>query len=344
MAEKRKIWISSLIILAIPVGAVIAASIGVIPIPLGSQIKILAFKAGLLQEIDIPQNIMIAFWELRLPRIIMSLLVGASLAICGGLFQSIFRNPICDPYILGISSGASLGAAVAFILGWDIILLGITLPAMVTALMTLLIIIGIAQIGKKRETEKLLLTGIAINFMISAVITLLIAINQKEMSKIIFWTMGSLSTVSWQDIYLLIPVMLTTLFPLFYHSKELNIMQMGSDTAKTLGVNTNRIMLITLISSSILIATVVSMCGVIGFIGLIIPHIVRLIFGNNNLRLFIYALFFGAFFMLVADTLARTIAIPSELPVGSITAIAGAPYFIYLLLRKGSHSSHPNSP
>ncbi|MDL2230899.1 iron ABC transporter permease [Bacteroidales bacterium OttesenSCG-928-L19] len=334
MAGKRKIWISSLIILAVIAGALIAASIGVVSVSLGDIFKIIAHKIGFIEEIDIPRNIVTAFWELRLPRVVMSLLAGASLAICGALFQSIFRNPICDPYILGISSGASLGAAVAFILGWDILLLGITLPALVTALLTLFLIIGIAQIGKNRNTEKLLLTGIAINFMISAVITLLIVINQKEMSKIIFWTMGSFATVNWNDIYLLIPVMLITIFPLFYYSKELNIMQMGSDTAKTLGVNTTRVTGITLIFSSILIATVVSMCGVIGFIGLIIPHIVRLIFGNNNRQLFFYSLFFGAFFMLIADTFARTLAIPSELPVGSITAIAGAPYFIYLLLRK----------
>lgn len=332
---KRKIpgILPFFLFMAIVACIVIAASIGVVSIPIDVVLKIIASKLGLFPDHEISGNLVITIWELRLPRIIMSLFAGASLAICGVVFQAIFRNPICDPYMLGISSGASLGAAVAFILGWDMMILGITLPALITALATLLLIISVSQAGKKKNTETILLTGIAINFLISAVITLLIVINQKEMNKIIFWTMGSLTTINWKDIAFLLPVMVATIFPLFYYAKDLNIMQLGTDTARSLGVNTRKVTMTVLIFSSLLIASVVSLCGVIGFIGLIIPHIVRLIIGNNNRRLFLYSLFFGAFFMLIADTLARTLAIPSELPVGSITAIAGAPYFIYLLLK-----------
>ncbi len=334
MQKKRSFITPLFLILAILIGIVIAASIGVVPISMDALFQIVAYKLGFTQTCDLPSNIILTLWELRFPRIIMSLLAGMSLAVCGALFQSVFRNAICDPYILGISSGASLGAAIAFIVGWDVILLGVTIPALITALLTLTLIIGIAQISKRRDNNTLLLAGIAINFLISAVITLLIVIHQKEMSKIIFWTMGSFSSTTWSDIFVLLPTMLITLFPLFFYSKELNIMQTGNDTAKTLGINTERVTMTVLFFASILVAAVVSICGVIGFIGLIIPHIVRLIFGNNNRVVFTYSLFFGALFMLIADTLARTIAVPSELPVGSITAIAGAPYFIYLLLKK----------
>ena len=312
----------------------VAACIGVISIPMNVILQSLGQKVGLFSNVQIADYHQVTLWQLRIPRIVMSALAGASLAICGGVFQSIFRNPVCDPYILGISSGASLGAAIAFILGWDAALFGITLPALITALLTLLLILGIARIKGKHNTNTLLLIGIALNFFISAVITLLVVVNQKEMHKIYFWTMGSLTHVSWLEIGWLLPIMIACIFILFYYSKSLNIMQVGTETAQTLGIDTRKTTYIVLITSSVLISVVVSFCGSIGFIGLIMPHVARLLFGSNNRRLFTYSLFFGAFFLLIADTLARTIAAPAELPVGSITALAGAPYFIYLILKK----------
>lgn len=311
-----------------------AMFIGVIHIPADVVLSGLCKKAGLAKSADIPEYYLIAIWQLRLPRILMSLLAGGVLAVCGCVFQSIFRNPICEPYILGISAGASLGAAVSFILGWDIFVMGITLPALTTALLTLLFIMAIARLRRRHSTETLLLAGIALNFLISAVITLLMVVNQKEMQKIMFWTMGSLSTVSWHEIIWLFPVAIIAAAVLYYHAKDLNIMQLGVDSAQTLGVNVRRTTCIMLVTTSIMTAMVVSFCGVIGFIGLIMPHIARLIFGSDNRRLFTYSILFGAFFLLVADTIARTVAAPFELPVGSITALVGAPYFIFLLLKK----------
>lgn len=334
MNGKLRFSLPFLFTIAIIFLALIATSIGVFYIPMDVVFKAIGYKLGFCTDAGISNSIILTVTELRLPRIIASLITGASLAICGAVFQSIFRNPICDPYMLGISSGASLGAAIAFTIGWDISIFGITIPALITALITLAIILAVSQAGKQKNTEKILLTGIAINFLISAIITLIMVIFQQEMQKIVFWTMGSLAGITWHNILFLLPVSFLTIIPLFYFAKDLNIMQLGSDTAKSLGVNTHRVTLTVLIFSSLLIASVVAICGVIGFIGLIVPHIVRFIFGNNNRILFQYSIFFGALFMLIADTLARTIAIPSELPVGSITALAGAPYFIYLLLKK----------
>lgn len=333
MKKRSRIFIPILFCIAIVVLIIIASSIGVVSIPVEDVVSIILSKIGWTLNSSFPQHVELTVLELRLPRILISLFAGASLAICGCVFQSIFRNPICDPYILGISSGASLGAAVAFILGWDLFFFGVTFPALVTALATLIVIVAIARFGSKQSTYTLLLTGIAINFLISAVITLLMVTNQQSMQKIIFWTMGSFATVSWNDFLLLLPIMSCIVFLLFFYAKDLNIIQLGSETAKSLGVNTQKTTIITLSLASLLIASVVSICGVIGFIGLIVPHMVRIMVGNNTRAVFVYSLFTGAVFMLIADTIARTVAIPSELPVGSITAIAGAPYFIFLLLR-----------
>ncbi len=332
--EKHRWIIPAVLGFVLLLSMMMAAGIGVIRIPMEVVVQSAGQKLGLFRDVEIAEYYQVTLWQLRIPRIVMSVLAGAALAICGGVFQSIFRNPVCDPYILGISSGASIGAAAAFILGWDAVVFGVTMPALVTALLTLLLILGIARFRGKHDTNTLLLIGIALNFLISALITLLVVMNQKEMHKIYFWTMGSLTHVSWIEIAWLVPVMVICIIILFYHSKAMNIMQVGVETAQTLGVNTERTTHVVLVTSSVLISVVVSFCGSIGFIGLIMPHVARLLVGSNNRRLFTYSLFFGAFFLLIADTLARTIAAPAELPVGSITALAGAPYFIYLVMRK----------
>ena len=272
--------------------------------------------------------------HLRIPRILMSVFAGAALALCGAIFQSIFRNPICDPYILGISSGASIGAALAFILGLDFYLFGVTVFALITAFLTFLLILGITRFSKVKSPYIMLLAGISLNFLMASVLTLLMVMNHQEMQKIFFWTMGSFATVSYPDLYFFIPIFIVCTFFSFLFSKDLNLMQLGDSQAQSLGVNTQKLVYISLLISSIMIAATVSICGVIGFIGLIIPHLVRIIWGNNTKTLFVFTILLGAIFMLIADTLARTVVTNAELPVGSITALIGAPYFIYMLVRK----------
>jgi iron complex transport system permease protein len=272
--------------------------------------------------------------HLRIPRIVMSVFAGASLALCGAIFQSIFRNPICDPYILGISSGASIGAALAIILGLDFYLFGVTSLALITAFLTLLLMLGIVRFSGIKSSYIMLLAGISLNFLMASILTLLIVLNHQEMQKIIFWTMGSFATVSYPDLFFFIPIFIICAFFTFLFSKDLNIMQLGNVQAQSLGVNTQKITYAMLLISSILIAATVSICGVIGFIGLIIPHLVRIIWGNNTKHLFVFSMLLGAGFMLIADTLSRVLIANSQLPVGSITALIGAPYFIYILVRR----------
>lgn len=323
-----------LLLIVLLFSMVVALSIGVVRIPMDTIWQLAKAQFSHVDTSGVPASYGITLFQLRLPRIVMSVIVGAVLAACGCVFQSIFRNPICDPYVLGISSGSSLGGAISFILGWDVFYFGVTIPALITGLLTLFVILGISKMSRRRSIETLLLVGIAINFLISAVITLLVVMHQREMHKIYFWTMGSQASISWSEVLMMTVMTIICVIPFFFYSKDLNIMQMGEDVAKNLGVNTKRVAYITLIFSSLLIATAVSCCGVIGFIGLIIPHVSRMLFGNNMRSMFTYSLILGAFFLLIADTLARTLAIPAELPVGSITALAGAPYFLFLLLRQ----------
>lgn len=272
-------------------------------------------------------------WNLRVPRVLLSVIVGAALSVCGAAYQSIFRNPLTDPYVLGISSGASLGAAVAILLGLQAYLMGVGTCALVTGLVTMVLIYRIASIGNRLHTTTLLLTGVCFTFLISSVITFLMVMNQDKMDSIIFWTMGSFSTTSWTDVVVVAPVVVVGVAVVLYYSRDLNLLLTGSEMARSMGVEVERVKRILLIVTTLMVAFCVSVCGVIGFVGLVVPHCLRLVFGADNRRLVPMAVVVGGLFLLVCDTLARTVLLPNELPVGSLTALAGAPLFIYLLYK-----------
>lgn len=271
------------------------------------------------------------FWQLRLPRVLMSVLVGAILSVCGAAYQSIFRNPLTDPYVLGVSSGASLGAAVAILLGLEAMLWGVGGMALLSALLTVWLIYRIAAIGNRMHTTTLLLTGVCLTLLISAIISFLMVLNQEKMDTIIFWTMGSFGHSSWTDVAVLAPIALIGIAVVLWHGRDLNLLLVGSEEAQSMGVAVERVKRILLIATSLMVAFAVSTCGVIGFVGLIVPHAVRLVVGADNRRIVPYAMLTGALFVLICDTLARYLLRPSELPVGSLTSIVGAPLFIYLL-------------
>ena len=262
------------------------------------------------------------FWNLRLPRVVLSVLVGAALSVCGATYQSVFRNPLTDPYVLGISSGASLGAAIAILLGLEAHLWGVGGMALLTALLTILLIFKIASIGNRMHTTTLLLTGVCLTFLITAVISLLMALRQDKMESIIFWTMGSFASASWMDVWIVLPVVVLGI-----------LLLVGSETAQSLGVEVEKVRRRLLLFTTLMVAFAVSACGVIGFVGLVVPHCVRLVCGADNRRIIPYSIFVGGLFLLLCDTLARTLIPPNELPVGSITSLLGAPMFIYLLYK-----------
>lgn len=273
------------------------------------------------------------FWQLRLPRVLLSVVVGAVLSVCGAAYQSIFRNPLTDPYVLGVSSGASLGAAVAILVGLEAYLWGVGGCALVAALLTVLLIYKIASIGNRMHTTTLLLTGVCLTLLISAVISFLMVLNHEKMDSIIFWTMGSFGSATWTDVVIVAPVAVVGVGVVLYYSRDLNLLLAGSEAARSMGVEVERVKRMLLLFTTLMVAFAVSSCGVIGFVGLIVPHAVRLVAGPDNRRVVPYSVVCGALFVLVCDTLARTMLRPSELPVGSLTSIVGAPLFIYLLYR-----------
>ena len=273
------------------------------------------------------------FWNLRAPRIVLSVLVGAALSMCGAAYQSVFRNPLTDPYVLGISSGASVGAAVAILLGLEAYMLGVGTCALVTGLLTIVVIYRIASIGNRMHTTTLLLTGVCITFLMSAIISFIMVLRQDKMDSIIFWTMGSFASASWTEVAIVAPVVAVGIGIVLYYARDLNLLLAGSETARSLGVEVERVKRVLLLSTTLMVAFCVATCGVIGFVGLVVPHCLRLVLGPDNRRIVPCAIFAGGHFMLLCDTLARTLLMPAELPVGSLTALAGAPLFIYLLYK-----------
>jgi iron complex transport system permease protein len=264
-------------------------------------------------------------FSVRLPRIIFAGIVGASLSLGGVVFQAMLRNPLADPYVLGISGGSALGAIAGIIIGASSFYLGIPLLAFCGALVTVFLVFVVA--GGTRGPlldNSLLLSGVVVNAFFSAAILFFLSIvNSLELHSITFWLMGDLSRASIKEISLS-AICLFTGF----------LIVQGEETALHLGVNIERTKQLLLIVTSLITAVAVSMAGIIGFIGIMVPHMMRLVFGSDHRLLLPTAAIFGASFLVVADTLARIVLAPSELPVGVITALCGAPYFIFLLKRK----------
>lgn len=290
------------------------------------KVDILAY---FLNSADPTSNYIIT--NIRLPRVIMCLLTGAGLAVCGSAYQAIFRNPLSDPYILGVSSGASLGASIAIVLGLETYFFGISGLAFGIALLTVWIIVRLASVGNRLHNTTLLLSGISINFLMAAIISLLMIMNKESMDKIIFWTMGSMSSVRYNDLWIVFAFVFIGVIVIRIFAKELNVLLTGNDTARSLGVDVEKTKKIILFFSTLMIAVIVSYCGVIGFIGLIVPHITRLLVGSDNRKIIPFSIFGGMIFTLLADIISRTLIPPGEIPLGAITSIVGAPFFIFLL-------------
>ena len=275
-------------------------------------------------------------FSVRLPRIIFAGIVGASLSIGGVVFQAMLRNPLADPYVLGISGGSALGAIAGIIIGASSFYLGIPLLAFCGALVTVLLVFVVA--GGTRGPlldNSLLLSGVVVNAFFSAAILFFLSIvDSLELHSITFWLMGDLSRASFQEILLAAICLFLGFLIIYFQARKLNLIVQGEETALQLGVNIERTKQLLLIVTSLITAVAVSMAGIIGFVGIMVPHMMRLVFGSDHRLLLPTAALFGASFLVIADTLARLVLAPAELPVGVITALCGAPYFIFLLKRK----------
>jgi iron complex transport system permease protein len=276
-------------------------------------------------------------WELRIPRLIMAMLTGMTLACVGGSFQGILRNPLADPYILGVSAGAALGACSAIALQYatGLYLMNILpLFALLGAFLSIFLVYLLSRKKAHLPMSDLLLAGVAVNFFFSAIITLLLAISRREIHSMVFWLMGDLSTASWSKISLIfLPVFIGTLL-LISSSLELNAMALGDEEALHLGIQAERLRIKIFLIGSVMIAIVVSFTGLIGFVGLVIPHIARLLVGPDHRIMLPVSALAGSAFLIICDTIARSIIAPTEIPIGAVTALIGAPLFIHLLQRR----------
>jgi len=275
-------------------------------------------------------------FRIRLPRILLAGLVGFALSIGGVVFQSILRNPLADPFILGVSSGSAFGAVLAITLGFGFAV-GVPALSFAGALFTIYLVmtIGARKIGM--ESSTILLTGVIINAFFSAIIMSFISISADDkLHTMLFWLYGDLSQSKYSQLFIIAPFILISSIILFGFSKDLNIITTGEENAAQLGVEVEKVKKVSLIIVSLIMGLVVAFSGLIGFVGLIVPHLARMAFGSDHRLLIPTASIGGAIFLIVADTLARTIVSPSELPVGVITAFMGAPFFILLLKKRGS--------
>jgi iron complex transport system permease protein len=275
-------------------------------------------------------------FSVRLPRILFAGIVGASLALGGVVFQALLRNPLADPYVLGISGGSALGAIAGILIGFSSFYLGVPLLAFFGALVTVFLVFVVAGGTRKPLLDNsLLLSGVVVNAFFSAAILFFLSIaNSMELHSITFWLMGDLSRASFKEIGLSAFCLFAGFILLYAQARKLNLMVQGEETALHLGVNVERTKQLLLIVTSLITAVAVSMAGIIGFVGIMIPHMMRLVFGSDHRLLLPVSALFGASFLVIADTLARLVLAPAELPVGVITALCGAPYFIFLLKRK----------
>ncbi len=274
--------------------------------------------------------------SIRLPRTVLISLTGAALAGSGASYQGLFRNPLADPYLIGVASGAGLGAVIAMAWHWPSSILGffaVPIAAFIGALLTVAIVYKLAQVGRTTPVTTLILAGVAVGSFATALTTFLMLQSSNEVRRAIAWMLGGFALGGWEPVIAILPYISIGLIVLVALGRPLNVLQFGDDQAKQLGLNVDRVRLVIVVAASLVASAAVAFSGIIGFVGLAVPHIVRLLWGSDYRRLIPLSIIGGAAGLLLADILARSILAPEELPVGIVTAIIGAPFFLWLLRR-----------
>lgn len=317
----------------------VAIMLGAADIDLKEVVNTVFFKIPFVNEWFsrdiVSKGAALILWKLRIPRVVLAVIIGAGLSVIGAVFQGVFKNPMADPFVLGVSSGGALGATIAIILGGQLIISSLFVPvfAFIGALITIAIIFIVTRLSRTQDMSTLLLAGVAMNFFSTACISILMFMNHDEINKIVLWNMGSLAGASWQQVVLCFSFVLIGIIVFFIFRREFNAFLLGDEHAQSFGIPVKFVQKISIIVSALIISVIVSISGIIGFVGLIIPHIIRLIMGSNYKVLLPFSIVYGAAFLVFCDTVARLIVLPSEMPVGSITAVFGAPFFVFLLVK-----------
>jgi iron complex transport system permease protein len=310
---------------------ILATAIGSVSLPLGEVLRALASRLTGAASGGSADTII---WQIRIPRVLTAILVGGALGTAGAVFQGLLRNPMADPYIIGTSGGAALGATIALMLPIQVSIFGFTfvsVAAFVGALGAVLLVYNIARVGPRTPVTTLLLTGFALSSILAAIMSFLMFISNNALRRIILWTMGGLSGADWTQLSVVIPAIVIALVAVYTLAPDLNAFLLGDEQAASLGVNVERRKLLLLGLGSWMTAAAVSVSGLVGFVGLVVPHVVRLVLGPDHRLLLPASTLVGGIFLVIADLAARSLMPPAELPVGIITALVGGPFFIYLL-------------
>ncbi|MEC0321017.1 iron ABC transporter permease [Bacillus subtilis] len=320
------------------VSVILGISCGSLHIPIPAVFRVFwhqGFGGSIGSDDPMYTNIMM---NIRLPRVVLAALVGAALSIAGAAFQGLLKNPLADPYTLGVSSGASVGAVVTLFLGLHLpVIGGFTLPvvSVAAALATMAAVLFFSRlVHASMSVSTLILTGVITNSFLGAFISLIIALTGDNLLPIVHWLLGSVSMRGWSYVILFLPFFLLGTILLIINGRELNVMTYGEDKAKLLGVSVQQRKMLILIAGSLLTGSAVAVSGTIGFVGLVIPHITRLLWGTDHRHLLPLSALLGAGFLVLADLLSRTIIEPIELPIGIIMSLAGAPVFALILIRQ----------
>jgi len=322
---------------ALAVVSVVALAMGPADVSLEATVRILASH---LPGVGISQDVSPAWrniiWEVRLPRVLLAGVVGATLAMAGATYQGVFRNPLADPYLIGVATGANLAATIVIVSDADVSAYGLSLlplAAFAGALTSVVIVYGVARVGGAAPGTTLILAGVALSALSTAITAYLMLKNTTNSVTIMSAVLGGFNTATWVKLAWVLPYAIPAAVVILAHGRILNVLSLDEQQARQLGIDVERTKVILLGAASLAAAAVVSVSGTIGFVGLIVPHALRLMWGPDNRALLPVAIVLGAAFLIGADLAARTIDEPSEIPVGIITAFCGVPFFLYLLRR-----------
>jgi iron complex transport system permease protein len=342
--EKRKKTVLFPVLTVVSVFTIlVAVGLGDVHVPVTDVVKILCDRLPgfdtYIDETRINPSYSAIVLDFRFPRVILGFIVGGALAVAGAVMQGFFRNPMADPYIIGISSGAALGGTIAITFGLQITFLGfdaVPLMAFAGGLGITLLVYLISFKGGTIRPTVLLLTGIALGSLVSGITSAVMMIATQDLNRVLFWLMGGLWARDWSDLKMILPYLAIGYLVIFSATRELNAMLLGDEKAYHLGIHVNRARAVLLGMSALITSAAVSVSGIIGFVGLIVPHMIRLVVGPDYKLLLPASLLTGGCLLVLSDLLARTLFAPMEIPVGVVTAFLGCPFFLFLLLRKGT--------
>jgi len=335
--RKKRIIAIAVLFLFILVLIPLITTIGSVSIPFTTVWNVLLSKLSFVKEnssVIIPSNITTIVFDIRLPRILLAGLVGGALAVAGATYQGLFRNPLADPYLLGVSQGAALGATISFFAPSIVFGTGATpLFAFIGAIIAVAVVYLLARVDRALPVTTLILAGVALGAFLAAVTSYLMLISGEQLHGIILWLMGGFWMTEWEEVWTALPLIVCGVTVIILLSRPLNIMQLDEEQARQLGINVERVKIIMLIAASLVTAAAVCFCGIIGFVGIIVPHMVRLVWGPDYRFLIPLSTLTGAIFLMMADAVARS-AFSQEIPIGIITAFCGAPFFLFILRKR----------